>query len=527
VRAASIASSDDPRPVRLGLVRTALGTTPAAALARLARGVLALLARAPLGAVAAALTAAARASVSSAISAAALAVAMLLSFVFFLRSWSRAASHLPILRLAYPCLIACLATGGCIALAPALEIRGLGAGDWLLVMGVAAITATLHQRASARGRSHRLIRVAFIGSAEAARRLRDDLARGRVTSYTMVGMIDLGRGPDPRVPVVGALGELRATVLRERIDLLVMGSAVARLPVFDELASTCLDLRLQLTELSEFYEDVFGHVPTAEINAAWFAHLVDSHARHPSPALKRAVDATGSIVLGAISLPLVMLLALVVRLDGGPAIFAQHRVGEGGRPFRLYKLRTMRVGSGDAPQWAQEHDPRTTVAGDFLRRTHLDELPQLWNILRGDMSFVGPRPEQLEFVELLERTLPFYQRRHLIRPGLTGWAQVRCGYAGSELGAAWKLCNDLYYVKHRSLGLDLLVLAETAGLVVVGSRNRAEMAVARWTATAAAPDSGPADRPSAPPVAVPLAGDISGDALASSLDNDERVPVPG
>jgi lipopolysaccharide/colanic/teichoic acid biosynthesis glycosyltransferase len=340
-------------------------------------------------------------------------------------------------------------------------------------------------------------------------------------------MIGLGRGPDPHVPVVGALGELRATVLRERIDLLVMGSAVARLPVFDELASTCLDLRLQLTELSEFYEDVFGHVPTAEINAAWFAHLVDSHARHPSPALKRAVDATGSIVLGAISLPLVMLLALVVRLDGGPAIFAQHRVGEGGRPFRLYKLRTMRVGSGDAPQWAQEHDPRTTVAGDFLRRTHLDELPQLWNILRGDMSFVGPRPEQLEFVELLERTLPFYQRRHLIRPGLTGWAQVRCGYAGSELGAAWKLCNDLYYVKHRSLGLDLLVLAETAGLVVVGSRNRAEMAVARWTATAAAPDSGPADRPSAPPVAVPLAGDISGDALASSLDNDERVPVPG
>ena len=177
------------------------------------------------------------------------------------------------------------------------------------------------------------------------------------------------------MPVVGELGELRAIVLREHIDLLVLGSAVARLTVFDELASSCLDLHLQITELSEFYEDVFGHVPTAEINGAWFAHLVDAHAHHPSPTAKRALDVLASVVLGVLTFPLMLVLALLVRLDGGPAIFAQERIGEGGRPFRIYKLRTMRVGSHHAAAWAREDDPRTTAIGRTLRLMHLDELP--------------------------------------------------------------------------------------------------------------------------------------------------------
>jgi lipopolysaccharide/colanic/teichoic acid biosynthesis glycosyltransferase len=143
----------------------------------------------------------------------------------------------------------------------------------------------------------------------------------------------------------------------------------------------------------------------------------------------------------------------------------------------------MYVGSGDEAVWAADRDPRTTTVGRFLRRTHLDELPQLWNVLRGEMSFVGPRPEQLPFVERLERSLPFYQRRHLIRPGLTGWAQVRCGYAGSDVGAAWKLCNDLYYVKHRSLALDLLLLLETVGLLILGPKAVDEVELVPWAGT--------------------------------------------
>jgi lipopolysaccharide/colanic/teichoic acid biosynthesis glycosyltransferase len=231
---------------------------------------------------------------------------------------------------------------------------------------------------------------------------------------------------------------------------------------------------VQYRELSAFYEDVFGNVPTAEINAAWFAHLANADARHPSPLAKRAFDVCVALGVGVLTLPVVACAAILIRAGGGPAIFAQERIGEGGRSFRMYKLRTMRVGSGDETAWAQERDPRTTPIGRFLRRTHIDELPQLWNVLRGEMSLVGPRPEQLGFVVHLEATLPFYQRRHLIRPGLTGWAQVRCGYAGSEAGAAWKLCNDLYYVKYRSFGLDLLVLLETLCLLILGPTTAAE-----------------------------------------------------
>jgi len=198
------------------------------------------------------------------------------------------------------------------------------------------------------------------------------------------------------------------------------------------------------------------------------------------------------------------LLALLVRRDGGPALFVQTRIGEGGRAFRLYKLRTMRA--GDEAAWAQDDDQRATPIGRIMRRTHCDELPQLWNILRGEMSFVGPRPEQVAFVARLEPALPFYQRRHLIRPGLTGWAQVRCGYAGTDVGAAWKLCHDLYYVKQRSIGLDLLLLAETAGLLTIGRAIGAQppIAAAEWVP--------------ALPVVVPAADDVKVVAIADAAE---------
>ena len=292
--------------------------------------------------------------------------------------------------------------------------------------------------------------------------------------------------------------------------------------MFDELTESCLDLGLQLSELSAFYEDVFGHVPTAEINAAWFAHLV-GHARAPSVARwPSACSTSASRRAGRPHAAAAGLLAVLIRLDGGPAIYPQERVGEGGEPFRLYKLRTMRVGSGDEAVWAQEGDPRATPIGRFLRRTHLDELPQLWNVLRGEMSFVGPRPEQLDFVERLEATLPFYQRRHLIRPGLTGWAQVRCGYAGSERGAAWKLCNDLYYVKYRSLGLDVLLLVETVGLVTLGSAAVARIPLTPWAETDLPPDPTVSDGPPATAPSVALADGVTSMALTVSGDDDQR-----
>jgi lipopolysaccharide/colanic/teichoic acid biosynthesis glycosyltransferase len=223
---------------------------------------------------------------------------------------------------------------------------------------------------------------------------------------------------------------------------------------------------VRLWEVSGFYEETFGHVPVAEINAAWFQYIMHPHYRESGGAAKRALDVTVAVTLGLVVAPLVGLLALLVRRDGGPALFRQERIGESGRPFTLVKLRTMVVGAGELAQWASADDPRTTRLGRVLRKTHLDELPQLWNVLRGEMSLVGPRPEQPAFVERLEDAIPFYSRRHLVKPGVTGWAQVRCGYAGSDFGSAWKLCHDLYYLKHRSFWLDCSILIDTLRTLV-------------------------------------------------------------
>src|SRR5207244_2794798 len=137
------------------------------------------------------------------------------------------------------------------------------------------------------------------------------------------------------------------------------------------------------------------------------------------------------------------------------------RVGESGEEFEMIKFRSMRVDSeAAAAQWSAEDDERVTGFGRLMRRTHFDELPQLWNVLRGEMTLVGPRPERRELIAELERQLPYYDRRHLVKPGIAGWAQARCGYGGSEEGTGWKLCHDLFYLKHRSLYFDLLVLIE-------------------------------------------------------------------
>ena len=326
----------------------------------------------------------------------------------------------------------------------ALLVTGLVAEPWAGLGGAPALGG---------------VRAAYIGAPDAAERLGRALEAVGSRQYVLVGCVtDRGAAGARRL---GGLGELAQIVVEHDIDLLVMGSDAPRLEVFGEVTETCLGLPVRLVELSALFEEVFGHVPTAEINASWFQCLADPHTRSSSSPLKRIVDVGGALLSLAIALPLLPVLVLLIRRDGGPALFDQIRIGEGGHRFRLHKLRTMRVGADSSAQWACPDDPRITRIGAWLRRTHLDELPQLVNVLRGEMSLVGPRPEQPEFVDRLEQILPFYQRRHLMRPGITGWAQVRCGYAGSDVGSAWKLCHDLYYAKHRSTGLDLLILGET------------------------------------------------------------------
>jgi lipopolysaccharide/colanic/teichoic acid biosynthesis glycosyltransferase len=422
---------------------------------------------------------------------------------FLIRPGEAPIAHLRVTRTLCPVLAPLLAVLAMCAIDTVLGARAMPVHDWFVVAAAAGAAAAIADSL----RASRPVRVAFVGDAAGCARLAHDLDVADLQRFELVGRIAVEHDVAGESPVLGALGSLRAAIVDARVDLIVLGSGVPRLTVFEEFADYCLDLRVRIDELTVLYEETFGHVPVAEINAAWFAQLADAHARRPATWVKRGLDLVILGSVGVLSLPLLVVLAFLVRLDGGPALYSQTRIGEHGRPFRIYKLRTMRLAQDEPAAWATDDDPRVTHLGRILRRTHLDELPQLWNILRGEMSFVGPRPEQAPFVDHLERVLPFYQRRHLIRPGLTGWAQVRCGYAGSDAASAMKLCNDLYYYKHRSPGVDLLVLCETAGQLLLGRRGPA--------GTAESPGAGPS-LPTVDTPAVP--GEVAAPAADRVLD---------
>lgn len=355
-------------------------------------------------------------------------------------------------------------------------LPGLGDHGAVLAASTSFLVAVLVAPLARRLTPVRAARVAVIGSGRAAESLARELRLSGVAEYEIVGRVSFpGDSPEDEVgdvELLGQLDDLGRLVERHGVDLLLMTGEPPRMAVFEEIGRSCLHLPVRLRELSSFYEDAFGHVAVAEINAAWFQWIMHPRYRARGTALDRALDLTVIALVALPVLPLLGLFALIIRRDGGSVLFRQVRIGEGGRPFTIYKLRTMREGVDS--EWAMASDSRVTGIGKFLRKTHLDELPQLFNVLKGDMAIVGPRPEQPAFVEQLEQVIPFYQRRHLMKPGLTGWAQVRCGYAGSEIGSAWKVCHDLYYLKHRSFGLNLVILFETVRTLVADAQYTAQ-----------------------------------------------------
>jgi lipopolysaccharide/colanic/teichoic acid biosynthesis glycosyltransferase len=184
---------------------------------------------------------------------------------------------------------------------------------------------------------------------------------------------------------------------------------------------------------------------------------------------KRAFDVAVAVTALVVTAPLFPLIALLVKGTHGPIFYRPTRLGEQGRRFKILKFRTMRIDAeSGGPVWAQQGDPRTTQVGRLLRKTRLDEIPQLINVLRGEMSIVGPRPERPEFLDLLEETVPFWSRRHLLRPGITGWAQLRAGYAADAVATEEKLSFDLWYLRHQSLTVDLLICARTLPSLLLG-----------------------------------------------------------
>ena len=326
------------------------------------------------------------------------------------------------------------------------------AGAWIVV-ALGAVACAAHS-------SRRPVRVGLIGSSEATDALAGELVGSGVPGIELASRID-------------DLDTLRETVIEQRIDVLVCASGDG-MNEASRAAGTCLDLPVRLIEGHEAYELALGHVPLAVASSAWFREMLRPDFRRPSVTAGRLRDVVFVALMAPIALPILAVSSLAVLVTtGAPVFHRQRRIGEGGREFTMTKLRSMRVENNPAHSWAVENDPRVTPVGRFLRRTHIDELPQLWNVLKGDMSLVGPRPEVGEVVDRLEVENPHYDRRHLVKPGLTGWAQVRCGYAGTDLGSAWKLCFDLYYLKRRSAMFDLLILIETLRVVVGGGQFEA------------------------------------------------------
>jgi lipopolysaccharide/colanic/teichoic acid biosynthesis glycosyltransferase len=266
-------------------------------------------------------------------------------------------------------------------------------------------------------------------------------------------------------------------VRRESIDLLVIAPQSRRLEIFERAARECLDLQVRMIEATALYEGLLGHVPIGTINSAWFQFIMHPRYSPSSPLSKRALDlfVSGLMLVGLA--PVMLLCALAVKLeDRGPVYYRQRRVGEEGREFDMVKFRMLRPDADDL--WgSMTEDELLTRVGRVLRKTHLNELPQLWQVFKGQMSLVGPRPEPPELVNELSGLVPYYERRALVKPGLTGWAQVRCGYAGSRYGTAGKMCHDLYYIKHRSAAFDLLILLQTVHVLV--ERDREEQLPAK------------------------------------------------
>ncbi len=224
---------------------------------------------------------------------------------------------------------------------------------------------------------------------------------------------------------------------------------------------------------SSIYEEHTGRVPLVHVAEGWEISAPLLEVAHWLPG-KRVVDILLTSLAAPLWVPLGLCVALYVKVaDPGFSIFRQERVGLNGATFTMYKFRTMNLDAErEGPRFASEHDPRLIKGGGFLRKSRLDEIPQLWNVLRGDMALVGPRAEQVPFVERFRRVIPFYDHRHMVRPGITGWAQVNYGYADDQADTVEKLTYDLYYIKHMSPVLDLRILWKSIWTVLSGAGAR-------------------------------------------------------
>ncbi len=310
-------------------------------------------------------------------------------------------------------------------------------------------------------------RVYVLGTGDRAQRLVEGLRRPglgiEVVGWT--GNID----GDPSLEAVGAhLAGLAKDRGVHRV-IVAMPNRRGTIPVQELLTLRLAGVKVE--EATSWLEKLTGRIEVAQLYPSWFIFAEGFRFSTINRILRRIVNFTAAFFGLIVALPVIPIVALAVKLSSkGPVFYRQQRVGRGGEKFFCYKFRTMRqdAEADTGATWATDDDPRITKVGKYLRLLRLDEIPQLWCVLKGDMHFVGPRPERPEFVEWLTREIPYYNMRHVVRPGITGWAQVQYKYGNTLEDAREKLQYDLFYIKNASIGLDLLILFQTVKIVLLG-----------------------------------------------------------
>jgi exopolysaccharide biosynthesis polyprenyl glycosylphosphotransferase len=321
------------------------------------------------------------------------------------------------------------------------------------------------------------VRLLLVGPADSCANAVRELGRGTQDRFRLLGIVD-DNGPKNGNGslVLGTTSEMQEIVRTVRPDLIALAPGCNRPATFAGLIDSA-SAGFRVLELAQLYEYALGRVPVRDLTSAWFMSLLHLYQRPYSALAKRTADLVGASILLVLTAPLFPVLVLLVRTTRGPVILRQQRVGEHGRIFSVYKFRTMREDAerpGEAV-WAAANDPRVTSVGRFMRRFRLDELPQIWNVVKGEMSIVGPRPERPEFMDELLESVPFWARRHLVKPGITGWAQVNRGYTADAEGSLDKLSYDLWYIRHRSLRVDLEICIRTLATVLRGDSQPKEL----------------------------------------------------
>jgi sugar transferase (PEP-CTERM system associated) len=321
-------------------------------------------------------------------------------------------------------------------------------------------------------------RVLVLGTGSRVTRLADYAKRN--PNHELVGFVSLQAArhfvPSGEVLQAGAGESLLSLAQRHAVDQIVVAVRDRRgggLPVQQLLE--CKVKGVKVVELPTFFEREYRQVLLESLNPSWMVLGEGFRQSLVGSLAKRLFDVLVSALLLVVCLPVLLVAALAIYLEsGGPILFRQERVGRGGRVFTLYKLRSMRQNAerGGRAQWAKANDDRVTKVGRVIRHWRLDELPQILNVLKGEMSFVGPRPERPVFVDQLTKQIPYYALRHSVKPGITGWAQVRYAYGASVDDAVEKLQYDLYYVKNHSLFMDLMILIATVEVVIWGKGAR-------------------------------------------------------